>query len=86
MTFEDWKKEKEAKGEEVHITMVCADDRGNMVKAVRPIESLVEQANNLITNKYNLSMKSLLEMRKMFKEKNGMTPEEVIEKNENKEL
>lgn len=83
VTFKEWKLLKEANGEEVHIQEV-ADEQGRVV--YKPIDTLVDSARNLIENRYKLSMKSLLEMRKTFIEKNGMTPEEVIEKNENKEL
>lgn len=88
MSFEEWKKEKEAKGEKVNLSMsVVQEGRdGKSVRIINPIETLVEKAQNLVTNKYNLSMKSLLEMRKMFREQNGMTPEEVIEKSNNNKL
>ena len=84
MTFKEWAAMKKAKGEEVHIQESVSDD--GRTHSFSPIQSLVESAQNLIENKYGLSMKSLLEMRKAFREQNGMTPEEVIEKNDKKEL
>lgn len=86
ISFEEWKREKEAKGEQVNFSMSVVQEEGRSIRIVNPIETLVEKAQNLVTNKYNLSMKSLLEMRKMFKDKNGMTPEEVIEKLNKNEL
>jgi hypothetical protein len=88
MSFEEWQQEKIAKGEKVNLSMsVVQEGRdGKSVRIINPIETFVEKAQNLVTNKYNLSMKSLLEMRKMFREQNGMTPEEVIEKSNNNEL
>ena len=86
MTFDEWKAQKEAKGEKVNIRFAKIDDNGKEVPTLSPIESLVESAKNLVTNKYGLSMKSLLEMRKAFREQNGMTLEEVIEKYNNNEL
>ena len=86
MSFEEWKAMKEAKGEKVNISMSVVEERGRELRIINPIESLVESAQNIVTNKYNLSMKSLLEIRKAFREQNGMTPEEVIEKSNNNEL
>lgn len=86
MTFKEWKAIKEANGEKVNIGMSVVEERGKELHVLNPIESLVESAQNLVTNKYGLQMKSLLEMRKAFREQNGMTPEEVIEKHNNNEL
>lgn len=86
ISFEEWKAMKEANGEKVNISMSVVEERGRELRAINPIETIVESAQNIVTNKYNLSMKSLLEMRKVFIAKNGMTPEEVIEKNEKNEL
>ena len=86
ITFKEWKKQKEAAGESVNIAVSVVEEDGRELHVVNPIESALESAQNIVTNKYSLSMKSLLEVRKMFKEKNGMTPEEFIEKSEKKEL
>ena len=87
MSFEEWQKEKKAKGEAVHLSATAGIDKnGNKVLAVKPIDTLVDMAQSLIENRNGLSTKSLLEMRKMFREQNGMTPEEVIEKSNNNEL
>lgn len=86
MTFEEWKAMKEANGEKVTISMSVVEERGRELRAINPIETLVERARNIVTNKYSLSMKSLLDMRRLFKEQNGMTPEEVLEKAERNEL
>lgn len=86
MTYEEWKAMKEANGEKVNISMSVVEERGRELRVINPIETLVESAQNIVTNKYNLSMKSLLDMRKTFREQNGMTPEEVIEKSEKGEL
>ena len=86
MTFKEWKAMKEANGEQVNIDESVVEERGKELRVINPIETLVESAQNIVTNKYNLSMKSLLDMRKAFREQNGMTPEEVIEKSEKGEL
>ena len=87
MSFEEWQQEKIAKGEAVHLSATAGVDRkGNAVRSVKPLDTLVDMAQSLIENRNGLSMKSLLEMRKMFREQNGMTPEEVIEKLNNNEL
>lgn len=86
MSYEEWKAEKEAKGEKVHISLVSAEDRKGTQKTIRPLEDFVDMAERLVTNRDNYSMSDLLAVRKMFREKYGMTPEEVIEKNNNKEL
>ena len=86
ISFEEWKAMKEANGEKVNISMSVVEERDRELRAINPIETLVESAQNIVTNKYNLSIKSLLDMRKAFREQNGMTPEEVIEKSEKGEL
>lgn len=86
ISFEEWKAMKEANGEKVNISMSVVEERGRKLHVINPIETLIESAQNIVTNKYNLSMKSLLDMRKAFREQNGMTPEEVIEKSEKGEL
>ena len=86
ISFEEWKRRKEANGEQVNISMSVVEERGRELRVINPIETALESARNLVTNKYNLSMKSLLEMRKVFIAKNGMTPEEFIEKSEKGEL
>lgn len=87
ISFEEWQKEKEAKGEEVHLSAVKGVDRsGREIQTLKPIETLVDMAQSLIENRNGLSMKSLLEMRKLFREQNGMTPEEVVEKFNKNEL
>ena len=87
ISFEEWQKEKEAKGEEVHLSAVKGVDRsGREVRTLKPLETLVDMAQSLIENRNGLSMKSLLEMRKLFREKNGLTPEEVVEKFNKNEL
>jgi hypothetical protein len=87
MTLDEWLKEKAAKGEKTNLMATVGEDRhGNKVQTFKPIDSLVDMAQSLIENRNGLSMKSLLEMRRLFREQNGMTPEEVIEKLNKNEL
>lgn len=87
ISLDEWLKEKAAKGEKTNLVATVGEDRqGNKVQTFKPIDTLIDMAQSLIENRNGLSMKSLLEMRKMFREKNGMTPEEVIEKSNKNEL
>ena len=86
VSFEEWKATKEANGEKVHIS--AYEEKGKtIVREVKsPIENALDTAKSLVTNKHGLTMKTLLDMRKLFLEQNGMTPEDFIYKIENKEL
>lgn len=86
ISYEDWVKEKKSKGEAVNFVLERSKDGQGVRYKPKPLETLVDSAKALIENRYNLPMKSLLDMRKMFREKNGMTPEEIVEKAEKNEL
>ena len=86
ISYEDWVKEKQSKGEAVSFVLERPKDGQGVRYKPKPLETLVDSAKALVENRYNLSMKSLLEMRKMFRDKNGLTPEEVVEKAEKNEL
>ncbi len=86
LSYEEWRKEKEAKGEPISFVVERSEDQRVVSYKPKPLETLVDGAKALIENRYNVSVKSLLDMRKMFIEKNGLTPEEVVEKSERNEL
>lgn len=86
MSFDEWKSMKEAKGEKVNIAAHKENGEISFVQKKSPIEVAYEKAQNLIVNKHGLGMKTLIDMRKLFIDQNGMTPEEFIKKVDNKEL
>lgn len=86
MSYQEWKRLKEERGESVNVEMSVTEDKGETVFKPKPIETLVDMARGIVENKDNLSMKSLLDMRNMFRMNCGMSPEEVIEKSEKGEL
>lgn len=82
VTYEEWKAMKEAKGEKVNVSVTVAEDRGRKARVYNPVETMADQAKDIITNRYNLSTKSILDIRKVFRGETGMTPEEFIEKSD----